>query len=200
MTPASRRYRQRTATERQAERRGRLLDAALDAFSTSGYLATSIEQLCTAAGISTRNFYEEFPNREAVLVALHDALNLRAFQAVIGALADVDPADSRERATAGVTAYFDVMTSDPRWARIALVEAVGVSAAVEAHRQEALARFALLIEGEFSRLVPGRDHSLTAVGLVGAINQLVATWPDQPAQDLIAKAVQFIVQMLNADT
>jgi hypothetical protein len=99
-----------------------------------------------------------------------------------------------------VTAYFDVMTSDPRWARIALVEAVGVSADVEAHRQEALARFALLIEAEFSRLAPTGDHSLTAVGLVGAINQLVATWPDKPAEALIAEAVRFIVQTINADT
>ncbi|MGI8557641.1 MAG: TetR/AcrR family transcriptional regulator [Solirubrobacteraceae bacterium] len=176
-----RRYGDKTMSERRAERRLRLLDAALDAFGSNGYRATSIEQLCTAAGISTRNFYEEFPDREQLLLALHDDLNLRALNAVLQALAEIHPDDLPARAHAGAKAYFDVMTSDRRWARIALVESVGVSPTAEAHRRAAIERFAELLRAEATHLaesgaIPQRDYTLTSIALVGAINGLINTW------------------------
>lgn len=177
----SRRYRDKSADERRAERRARLMAAALDAFGTAGYAATSIEQLCAAAGISTRNFYEEFRTREALLVALHDDVNARALEAVAVAVAAAPDHDLDARARAGVRAYFDVMTSDRRWARIALVESVGVSPEAEAHRRAAIDGFAALLHAELDRLaaagrLPPRDRELTVAGLVGAINGLVNTW------------------------
>jgi len=174
-------YRDKTASERRADRRARLLATALDGFGTNGYRATSIEQLCADAGISTRNFYEEFKSREELLLALHDELNARALEAVVRALAGIDPSDLEARARAGVRAYFDVMTSDRRWARIALVESVGVSPTAEAHRRAAIDRFAQLIRAEVTRLaeeglLPRRDYGLISVALVGAINGLINTW------------------------
>ena len=200
---AGRTYRQQSTSERRAARRTRLIEAAVEAFGTNGYLSTSIEQLCGAAGISARNFYEEFPNREALLATLHDLLNEKAFDAVVVALADLDPTDVGARATEGVRAYFKVMTSDPRWARIALVESVGVSVEVEQHRQAALDRFAVLLEAEANRLaelrlIPARDYRLTAIGLVGAINGLINTWTtrddwDAVLDDVIDEAARLII-------
>ena len=204
-TPAAtgRRYGDKTATERRTARRARLFDAAVDAFGSQGYRATSIEQLCTAAGISTRNFYEEFPGREELLIALHDDLNARALGAVVEALAPIDPDDLDARARAGVTAYFRVMTSDRRWARIALVESVGVSPDAEAARRAAIDRFADVIRFETTRLgdagvLPRRDYRLTAIALVGAINGLINTWTaesdwDAQLDDVIDEASQLIV-------
>lgn len=182
---SGRRYGDKTAGERHDERRARLVEAALDTFATDGYRGVSIEQLCARAGVSTRNFYEHFSNREELLLALHDDLNARALQAAAAAVAQADPDDLDARARAGVRAYVDVVTTDPRWARIALVESVGVSPTTERHRQEAIGRFADLIELEATRLadagaVPARDHQLTAVALVGAINGLVNTWTVTP--------------------
>jgi AcrR family transcriptional regulator len=176
-----RRYRDKTAPERRADRRSKLLDAALDAFSSAGYRASSIEQLCADAGVSTRNFYEEFSDREQLLLALHDDLNRRALEAVITAIAEIDPDDLPARADAGVRAYFGVMTSDRRWARIALVESVGVSPTAEEHRRGAIGRFAELLRLEASRLaqagvIPQRDYTLTSIALVGAVNGLISTW------------------------
>jgi AcrR family transcriptional regulator len=203
-----RRYGRQTAIERQAERRARLLEAAVAAFGTQGYLATSIEQLCSDAGISTRNFYDEFAGREALLATLHDMLNQRAFDAVVAALIDVNPNDLDARARAGVRAYFEVMTDDHRWARIAVVESVGVSTELEGHRRAALARFASLIEAEADRLsragvIPDGDHSLTAIALVGALNGLINLWAsggwNAVIDDVIAEAARLIVVALSAD-
>ncbi len=180
-----RRYGDRTADERLAQRRAQLVEAALDSFSRDGYRGASIEGLCAAARISTRNFYELFTDREALLLALHDDLNARALEAVALAVAQAPADELRARAHAGLTAYFSVITSDPRWARIALVDTVGVSPTAERHRQEAIGRFAALIEAEATRLaaegrIPERDFPLIAAALVGAINGLVNTWTVTP--------------------
>ena len=199
-------YGAKTADERRSERRSRLMDAALEAFGTDGYRATSIEQLCAQAGISTRNFYEEFSSREELVIALHDDLNARALDAVLDALAEIDPSDLEARAAAGVRAYFTVMTSDRRWAQIALVESVGVSPVAEDHRRAAIGRFAVLLEVEASRLAdeglaPKRDYALTAAALVGAINGLINTWTaekdwDARVDDVIDEAARLIVRAI----
>ena len=201
-----RRYADKTAGERLAERRARLVEAALDAFAADGYAHTSIESLCARAGVSTRNFYEHFGGREALVIALHDELNARALEAVAAAVAAADPGVLRARARAGVSAYFDVMTRDPRWARIAVVESVGVSPTAEQHRQQAIGRFADVIELEATRLaaaglIPARDYHLTAAALVGAINGLINTWTSTPdwadrVSDVVDEATALIVAAL----
>jgi AcrR family transcriptional regulator len=202
-------YGAKTAVERRAERRERLLAAGLEAFGTGGFGSASIEQLCAAAGTSTRSFYEEFATREDLLIALHDELNARALEAVVGAIAEVDPDDLAARARAGVSAYFEVMTSDRRWARIALVETVGRSAAAEEHRRTAIDRFAQLLQAEAERLaaagvIPRRNFELTAVGLTGAINGLISIWTADGSWDsklprVIDEAVQMIVLVLTGE-
>ena len=100
---------------------------------------------------------------------------------MVEAIGALDPSDLEARASAGLRAYFEVMTSDRRWARIALVESVGVSSDAEAHRRAAIDRFADLLALEATQLAerglaPRRDHRLTATALVGAINGLINTW------------------------
>ena len=162
-----------------------MLAAGLDMFARAGYRATTIESLCATAGVSTRNFYEEFGSREALLIALHDQLVARAFDAVTVALDGLDSADIRPRVRAAVRAYLDVMTSDRRWAQIALVETVAVSTEAEAHRRAGIDRFVALLEGEAdalaaSGLIERRDYHLTAVALVGAVTGLINTWTANP--------------------
>jgi AcrR family transcriptional regulator len=205
VSTTGRRYRDQSAEERHTQRRAKIVDAAVELFgSDAGYAGTSIEQLCAAAGVSTRNFYEHFKNREILLLALHDELNGRAFEAVGLAIATVDRLDLEAEARAGIRAYFEVMTSDKRWARIALVESVGVSRTAEQHRRDAQDRFATLIEFEADRLaaanaIPKRDFGLTAVAIVGAINGLINTWTaneDFVVDDVVTTAVEVFVAAL----
>jgi AcrR family transcriptional regulator len=94
------------------------------------------------------------------------------------------------------------MTGDRRWARIALVETVGVSPTAEAHRQAAIDRFAQLLLAEANRLaqeglIPRRDYRLTATALVGAINGLVNTWTansgwEAQMDDVVTEAARLI--------
>ena len=204
----TRRYAQKTGEERRAERRARLLDAGLDLLAEHGHRGVTIEALCAAANVSTRTFYEELGSREALVIALHDDVNARALEAVVAALADTDPTALATRAAEAVHAYLEVMTSDRRFAQIALVESVGIGAEAQAHRRAAIDRFVALIELEADRLtglglLPRRDHHLTAVALAGALNGLIGTWTEDADWDarlpqVEAEAARLIVLALSA--
>lgn len=175
---AKRTYGGRSAADRRAERRERLLAAGLDLFGGEGYAAASIERLCTHAGVSTRNFYEEFASREDLLIALHVRVIELSFQAVLAAFAEAEDAPLAERFERAVRAFIDTTASDPRWARLAYVEVIGVSDAVERHRIAWRERWAEFMVGEANRAVlrgeaAPRDFRLGAVALIGAVNELV---------------------------
>lgn len=170
-----RRYGGRSTQQRRAERRERLLTAALEEFGTAGYAATTVERLCSRAAISTRSFYEEFPGREAVLLAVHQRITVGALDAVAAAVADDAPVT--ERIDRAVRAYLSAVSADPRRSRVAHVEVVGVSRAVEEQRRAWRRRFVELIEAEAARAadrgeIPRRDVHLGAVALIGAVNEL----------------------------
>ena len=61
---------------RQAERSGiatsKVLEAALELFSTQGYGATSMRQIAEVCGLSTGNLYHHFGSKEAVFQRLID--------------------------------------------------------------------------------------------------------------------------------
>jgi len=56
--------------QRSEETRAHILQAALDLFSKNGYDATSVAQICQAAGVSKGAFYHHFTSKHAVFQAL----------------------------------------------------------------------------------------------------------------------------------
>jgi AcrR family transcriptional regulator len=196
---ARRTYGGRSAGERRAERRERLLSAGLALFGTEGYAAASIEKLCTHAGVSTRNFYEEFTSREDLLMALHNRILEQSFQAVVAALEGTSDASLRERFTRAVRAFITTTASDPRWARLSYVEIIGVSNTVEQHRLTWRERWAEFLVSEAKRAVErgeaeDRDFHLSAVALIGAVNELVHHWSLSDAHSL-DDVIEEIVRM-----
>lgn len=191
----------RTLAERRWERREALLDAALDLFGTKGYAATSVEELCRTAYVSTRNFYEEFDNREAVLFALGDRLVGEAYQAMVEATFEDGPDRLMREARARVGALAHALLDDPRRARIAFIETLGVSPLWEARRRNAhrlfAQYFAALVRADFNAEGFGsREEDIFATGLVGAINEILSDWvlrtDKPPLDDLIDPIVEII--------
>lgn len=186
----------RTLEERRLERRTAVLDAALDLFGTDGYPSTTVGQLCRAAGISTRSFYEEFENREAVL----DQLYARSLEALIGAIdapyraasraAEIDgtPIDPVEVARRQIDGFIDLLISDPRLTRIIFVELVGGGVDGERQRRASRRDFATYIAAEANGLaeaglLPPGNYELLATGMVGALSELMIEWAHTPPAD-----------------
>lgn len=58
---------------RSIETRLQLMEAALRLFSQHGYQATSVAEICSAAGASKGAFYHHFPSKQAIFLALMEA-------------------------------------------------------------------------------------------------------------------------------
>ncbi|SEG75271.1 DNA-binding transcriptional regulator, AcrR family [Thermomonospora echinospora] len=206
ITPAAGRYGGRSAAERQAERRRRFLEAGLDLFGAGpGYRATKITDVCRAAGLSTRQFYEEFRTLEDLLAELHLYVNDVAAQAVVDLLPQVQHLDPIDRYTRLFRAYAAGVTADPRHTRIAFVEIIGVSPRLDRQRLDRRARWidflceqaeAAAARGE----IPARDFRVPAAAFIGAINGLMHDWAvgwvDATLDQIIDELLQILLGRL----
>jgi len=166
--------------ERRSDRRRRLEDAALALFGTLGYGACTIDQVCGEAGVALRHFYEAFDGREALLRAVYDRVIADALGATVRSL-DARGADPRDRARASLEAFLHAYLDDPRQGRVACIEIVGVSPDLERHRRSVMHRFAEVVAADMQRQaraigVRSRDFRFIALGIVGAVNELVIEW------------------------
>jgi len=197
-----RRYAGQSVKERLAQRRERLVEAGLALFAAKGYAATSIELICSRAGVTARHFYEQFASREALLLEVYEDVFGRARKAVITALHRTH-ASSRDRVTAGIEAYVHAVLDDPRNARIACVEVVGATPKVERRRRRAIHEIAALVESEAHALadqgsVVRRDFSLTAIAMAGACNELVTDAIMRPTPPPTSAIVDALVRLFLA--
>jgi AcrR family transcriptional regulator len=185
----------------------RLLAAALELFGTEGYPATSVERLCTQAKVSTRHFYHEFQNKEAVLLAVHAQVIELAVSSTGDALRQTADRPVRERIEAAVDSYLRTIMADLRRARISFVEVVGTSPAVEEQR---IAFRELLISsvrdlgdtaverGE----IKTKDFRFLGLCFFGAVNTVVYDWmladPRPPEQSVQKALRELAVQLMTS--
>lgn len=198
------RYGGRSAEERKAERRRRFLDAALQLFGdTPGYRGTTVAALSEAAGLSTRQFYEEFRTLEDVLAALHLQVNDSAEQAVIAGAASVGGAPIADRAAAIFRAYASHVTADPRRVRITFVEIIGVSPRLEKQRLARRSRWVDLICAEAEAAAArgeaaARDYRIAATAFIGSVNGLLHDWTAGWVAATLDEVVEELVRQLLA--
>ncbi|KPI22181.1 regulatory protein TetR [Actinobacteria bacterium OK074] len=196
------RYGGKTAEERQAERRHRFLTAALQLFGGSpGYRCTTVAALSEAAGLSTRQFYEEFRTLEDVLAALHLQVNDDAEAAALAALAECVDLPLEEGATAVFRAYAANLATDPCRIRISFVEVIGISPRLEQQRLERRSGWIELIcaqaaawaeRGEAAH----RDYRLAATGFIGSVNGLLHDWQAGYVDATLDEVVEELVRQL----
>ena len=191
-------YAGRSPDERRQQRRQRLLDAGLQVFGTVGYDEATITLLCGTARVGTKAFYDEFPSREALLLAVATDIVATAAvhleQALVAA-----PRNLERRVRAGLTAYIGHLTEDPRRVRIAYRE-IRV-APLEAERQFASVAFASLVNEQVAELGIGghaRDNLLLALALTGGVGELLNHWTSAVDKPPTEKLVQELTRLFVA--
>jgi AcrR family transcriptional regulator len=172
------------ADERRATRRGQLLAAALELVGTEGWQATTVRAICARARLTPRYFYESFADREELLVALFDEIAQECAAAVLAAVADA-PTDARAKARAAIGAFVELVTDDPRKARVLFVEATG-SEALTYRRVQTLRMFAQLVAQQGRQFygvrgaggVGGALIQTSALMLAGGLAETLLAWLD----------------------
>lgn len=182
MTETERRhYGGQSAQERDDERRRRLREAALRLFGTDGYAAVPVERLCADAKVSTRHFYQLYRNKEDALIDVYGNLTAQAFAAAGESLEATSGQPMKDRLPLAISAYLAPILADPRAARLAYVEVVGVSTRVEETRLRYRDGIIALIEQESARAVENgevtpRDFRFLGLAFIGAVNVVVHDW------------------------
>lgn len=156
------------------------MDTMLDIAGTEGYGAATVERVCAAAGVSPRHLYELFPNREALFGTTYQEIIDDGWAQMAAGVGAAGP-DLTGQVRLGLSAFIHAYCDDPRRGRVACVEIVGVSPELEALRRSVLRDYAqyvtdaagaLGIVAPADRVTP-HGVSLTAMGLVGACNEVV---------------------------
>ncbi|MDA4088142.1 HTH-type transcriptional regulator BetI [Mycolicibacterium hassiacum DSM 44199] len=184
-------------TDRRAERREQLIDAAYRLFGEGGEAAVSVRSVCRECGLNTRYFYESFTDTDDLLGAVYDRVSAELAAEVEAAIAAAG--DSlRERTRAGIAAVLGFSSADPRRGRILFTDARSnpVLTARRAATQDLL-REGVLTEGW--RLHPDTDPVAAQVGAAlytGAMAELAQQWLAGRLGDDLDAVVNYAVQMV----
>ncbi|MEW6763679.1 MAG: TetR/AcrR family transcriptional regulator [Pseudomonadota bacterium] len=191
--PPTRSYRGLSQDERRAERRARLIAAAIAVYGERGYHQATVKAVCEAAGLTERYFYESFANSEALLIDSFNAVTWSVLAAITQAAKEAGRARTA-RSRAMLHAYFAALQREPQSARVFLVEIRGVSRAVDQAFDTALRA----IGKEVARIVapPGAvEDELLQAGVVGGVIHIALRWIEDGYQPEIESVVDTALKL-----
>ncbi|EUA48535.1 bacterial regulatory s, tetR family protein [Mycobacteroides abscessus 21] len=120
-----------------------LIDAAVSIMGTHGATACTVTAVCAKSGVTSRYFYQQFRDRDALLRAVFAKIST-TFQAVITSAIPDDTVAPQELAYAPIKALVQVIENDPRMARILFVES-GAEPLLRQLRSDLMTDFAELV-------------------------------------------------------
>ena len=177
-----RRYGGASFEDRLSERRERLIRAAVEMFGKAGREGATVAAICAHAGLTSRYFYESFPNR--------DALFLEAYRLVQGELlAQIERArDAANPVRGALTGFYAALAEHPGLARVFLLDPHGREAAMQAAGRETATRLVKLF-------APNVQTHLAAAGMLGAIVDIARRWIEsdfaEPVETVVSVALPF---------
>ena len=92
--------------QRSEETRTKITDAAIKLFSTRGFSAASVDDICEEAGISKGAFYHHFESKQALVLALLDGW-LQAIDSAIEASKDKTAPETFMQMTEAFPYFFE---------------------------------------------------------------------------------------------
>jgi AcrR family transcriptional regulator len=178
MSPA-RIYGGMTGEQRDAQRRARLIETAIELMGTRGAAETTVTAVCTESGVTSRYFYRHFTDRDALLRAVSEQLNTVLHDAIIGAIPQTG--SSPEALTREpIHALVELIQHDRRLARILFIES-GTEPILRQLRSETMASLAgLMLKQAHQHLnIPDSAVDVTQLAAtlgVGGLFEVLGRW------------------------
>lgn len=185
----------RTSPEEAARnQRERLYGAMVASCAERGYEATTVAELIALAGVSRRDFYKHFADKEACFLATVEEI-LEASRAVAGARFSQE-GSIEERAERALDAFFALLAAQPAAARLCLVDAYTAGPAATQLVDRAIDAYRRLLEQALSEHSGGgrMPKELTAA-MVGGLRKIVHTRLHRGDGESLAQATPTLVQL-----
>lgn len=157
-----------------------MINAAIAIWSDEGTSAVTMRRVCAETSVNDRYFYEEFGDKDSLLVAAWQTVSDNATATLTQTFQVWTAHPSWTELTRQVaTAFMDWMTVHPRYARILLSHNAD-NPSIEQRRTQAFhGVVSLVMEAARPRLQPGFDEEgfkMDAVAAVGGFIELLRAW------------------------
>jgi len=184
--------------ERKKATRNRLLQAAAKVFTQKGYADTSVADIIAEAGTSRQTYYDEFPNKEAALIALQEQ-SVRFMIPFIRRAMDGE-STVEKKVEAGVTALLRLVEQAGPLAEVALRE-MGHTPAAMTERERMRKLFCDLLieradEAHRQGLTERSPDLVTIKALVGGIESVALDYLRAGRGKYIMEARPQLVRLL----
>lgn len=156
--------------EQGGPRREAIVEAMIRVAGSKGYLATSVADVLTEAGVSRTTFYKHFGDKRECFLAAYDMAIERVLEAAETACEDGRA--WRDRATDGLAAVVELLAAEPALARTAIVEISTAGAEARRRHWTSMERFAALLEPD-SRGEGAELPANTALMAISAVAGLI---------------------------
>lgn len=179
--PSRRRYGGVLPEERQRQRHDKLIEGGIELFGTKGFHATTVREVCMAAHLTERYFYESFESLAALFVEVFNHLREQLMTRTLEAMMRTPVTSPLSLLDPSLRVFLEFIRDDPRRGRIMLVDALGVDANVAKLSGEAARDYSGLLRQHLESLVPADKRDLIDVdllsdGLIGLNILLAARW------------------------
>jgi AcrR family transcriptional regulator len=168
-----------------AERRERIVEAAIDLFAERGYEGASMRDLAAAAGISKPVLYDHFDSKQELFVALMRAISGELTANTAAAMAG--GGSPRDRYRAAIEAFFAYVEERPNASRVLFVTPradPALMAIARRHQAGVTADLAAIIAAESGLFRGVRDRvrriELCTELVKTGINGLAEWWYERP--------------------
>ena len=152
----------------ESSQRGRIVQAMIRLAGSRPFHEVGVADLVTAAGVSRKTFYQQFPNKEQVFAEAYD----QALGGLIAVMNDAAEASQgrRDRLAVRVTALLTLLARDEAVGRVCFVEVAAAGPVALERRRQGTAALAAALLG-FSD--GGEDVPLTALAAAGGLSEVI---------------------------
>ena len=163
-------------SDRRAERRALLVEAAYTLFGLEGEAAVTVRSVCRVCELNSRYFYESFANTDELLGAVYDHVAMQLGEVVGEAMMAADE-DRRAQTRAGIRAVLWFSAADPRRGRVMFTDGRANSALAERRTAAQDLLFQMVVEDERVNVDQDPVAARVAAALyTGALTELVHQW------------------------
>ncbi|WP_103339922.1 TetR/AcrR family transcriptional regulator [Amycolatopsis sp. CA-126428] len=168
-------YAGQSRQERTADRRSRITEAAEELFAARSYDDVTVADVCAAAKVAKRYFYEHFADRADLLITVHRELN-DWLLAEISAVVPKRPEDLEQLLRPMMQALVTTLYKHPTRARVIYINAPRMEL-----RRRGLLRKDAEVVGRLVRRVVGRQRDRLRferilLALVAGVSEVVIDW------------------------
>lgn len=180
--------------ERQRLRRAKLIEGAIEVFGTKGFHAATVREVCVAAHLTERYFYESFKTLPQLFMATYGELRDQLMSQTLAVLKEAEPTPLGMLEPA-IRVFLEFIRDDPRRGRIMLVDSLGVNDEVAALSGATARDYSNMMRQHLHLLVPEAradevNLDLLADGMIGLNVLLAARW----MQDGFAESLDKVVR------